>query len=99
MWRRYVSTRIRQDFKRAKGSKVAAILGSVLAFILLMISFGVGGYIASYIALLMWGLFIMVFLLGTQAIKIRIKKIYILPAALGYLLFIVYLIVLVSEVS
>lgn len=93
------SQNIREEFKKARGTKTSAILGSVLSFVSLTIASTLGGSTAVSIALLMWASFIFVFLLGSQAIRIKIRKIYILPAVLGYLLFMVYLFVLVYEVS
>lgn len=86
-----ISDDLKEEFKRSKGAKIAIIIGIILNFLWLTVAFSNGKILAGLVALIAMGLQICAFLIGYQAIKIRIRKIYILPIVLSYVLFIPYL--------
>lgn len=88
---------LKRDFKKAKIAKIASIIGMIFSPLWLLLAIANEKIGALLIGILMVLCFISVFLIGNQTIKLRIKKLYILPLVIGHILFVPYIIATNTE--
>ena len=86
-----ISEDLRDEFKKSKKVIITIIIGIVFYLFLAIESFSFDEKLAGLVAIIAIGLQISAFLIGYQIIKIRIRKIYILPIILSFSLFLLYL--------
>ena len=85
------SEQIKAEFKKSKATKVWTIIGFVFSSFWLLLACVNNKVLCILISILMLLCFLSVYFIGNQVIKLRIRKIYIIPLIVGHVLFIPYL--------
>ncbi len=85
------SEQIKAEFKKSKATKIWTIIGFVFSSFWLLLACVNNKVLCIIISILMLLCFLSVYFIGNQVIKLRIRKIYIIPLIVGHVLFIPYL--------